>query len=902
MIPEELDVGNSSVYYIEGWIFGPSLVKEVNIHFGEEIFQANDIYIYRPDVLMTYYEMDKKLNSLFSGFRVPVIVKPVQSEKVTSVELNVSFKNGEVFSENLGSVRLFPEINRRITIDGESTPSLVICMATYNPNKDRFRKQIESIKSQNYKDWICIISDDHSKREYLKQIYEIVADDPRFIIVENNENKGFYYNFERCLQYAPSGVKYIALSDQDDIWYPRKLSEAVNVLEKNKEIQLVYSDMKIVDEQGRIISETYWMTRKNYYKSEDLDLLTIANTVTGAASVFRAELLADILPFPPRYGDVYHDQWIAILAAAKGGIHYIDEPLYDYVQSEDNVIGHVDFGRKTFIGSIRHYGIIQNMRAIRKNKEIPFKVRWKLVLKELFSGAIALYNFKHINARHIYTLMENAVLRDLEEQYQLLISRPKTIRGLRKVSRKVKKYKETLNNLDRILSASLLLNKITRHVVVPLRKLLRKFTQRLNKGLVMPQSTVNQSQSILVDQAMIEYKRKFSGRSFEISDNRKQTINVLISLIDPNNFFGGYIGMYNFAKKFHQLGYRVRMIMTDQQDLSTENLNKIKNHDKSLGSFLSEIEFQPCFNDEVKVPITKEDIFVATSWWTAYIANEALRMTNYNKFIYLAQDYEPIFYEHGAYRVLAHNSYKLNYYPFFSTEILQKFFVETSILNEKSKGAYFNNPVLAFDITESKLQKESNRKKRLLFYARPQPHNARNLYPLGCLALDRAYELGGFSEDEWEIIAIGGEKGQQILPSGLKIKHIGKFKLDEYKELLPQHDLGLALMDSPHPSLLPIEMASAGLLVVTNTYGNIKDKDYFNKISENIHAVEPTIESIAETLIVLSKEADNYKKRARGSRVNWPHDWDEAIPVDNIQKALEEIIKSKTTKEELVVI
>jgi hypothetical protein len=333
--------------------------------------------------------------------------------------------------------------------------------------------------------------------------------------------------------------------------------------------------------------------------------------------------------------------------------------------------------------------------------------------------------------------------------------------------------------------------------------------------------------------------------------------------------------------------------MTDQKELSEENIEKIKNHDKSLSTFLSEVEYQPCYNHETIVPISKEDIFVATSWWTAYIANEAVQLTEFDKFIYLAQDYEPIFYEHGAYRVLSHNSYKLNYFPFFSTEILQKFFVETKIVDAKNCGVYFNNPVLEFEISEEKLEKQKRRKRRLLFYARPQPHNARNLYPIGCLALDRAHEMGGFPEEEWEIIAIGGDRGLQMLPSGLKIKHIGKFGLDEYKDLLPQHDLGLALMDSPHPSLLPIEMAAAGLLVVTNTYGTIKDKEYFSRISENIYAVEPTIESLAEKLLELSDQVDNYQKRARGSKLNWPHAWEVALPENNIKKAIENIKNSR---------
>ena len=59
-----------------------------------------------------------------------------------------------------------------------------------------------------------------------------------------------------------------------------------------------------------------------------------------------------------------------------------------------------------------------------------------------------------------------------------------------------------------------------------------------------------------------------------------------------------------------------------------------------------------------------------------------------------------------------------------------------------------------------------------------------------------------------------------------------------YAELLREHDVGLALMLTPHPSLVPIEMASAGLLTVTNTFEN-KDARALGAISTNLIAAEP---------------------------------------------------------------
>ena len=85
-------------------------------------------------------------------------------------------------------------------------------------------------------------------------------------------------------------------------------------------------------------SETFWQGRRNNYTS--LASLLLANTVTGAATLLRRELLDVVLPFPPRTPDAFHDQWIAAAALATGKIAYVARPLQDYVQHESASLGH----------------------------------------------------------------------------------------------------------------------------------------------------------------------------------------------------------------------------------------------------------------------------------------------------------------------------------------------------------------------------------------------------------------------------------------------------------------------------------------------------------------------------------------------------------------------------------
>ena len=79
---------------------------------------------------------------------------------------------------------------------------IAIVLATYNPNLEYFKKQIESIKNQSYQNWICHIVDDCSQIEYQIAIQKIIAEDSRFICHFHDQNLNHYYNFERGLKYC----------------------------------------------------------------------------------------------------------------------------------------------------------------------------------------------------------------------------------------------------------------------------------------------------------------------------------------------------------------------------------------------------------------------------------------------------------------------------------------------------------------------------------------------------------------------------------------------------------------------------------------------------------------------------------------------------------------------------
>jgi hypothetical protein len=219
---------------------------------------------------------------------------------------------------------------------------IAVCMATFEPDEALFRAQVESLRAQSDDRWICVISDDCSTTEAFHRITEIVGNDRRFAVSPSDKRLGFYRNFERALEMAPAEAQMLALCDQDDRWHPDKLQTLRAALGDS---QLVYSDQRLVDADGRVLRETLWKGRRN--NSSDLASVLIANTITGAATLFRREVADLALPFPDTPGFQFHDHWLAVVAMAAGDVAYVDRPLYDYVQHAGAIFGDVTSGGRS---------------------------------------------------------------------------------------------------------------------------------------------------------------------------------------------------------------------------------------------------------------------------------------------------------------------------------------------------------------------------------------------------------------------------------------------------------------------------------------------------------------------------------------------------------------------------
>jgi glycosyltransferase involved in cell wall biosynthesis len=130
-------------------------------------------------------------------------------------------------------------------------PAVSILMPAYNA-AEYIGEAIDSIRNQEFKDWELIIVNDGSSDDTLKIIND--KPDDRIIIINNERNRGIA--FSRNLAIENSKAEYIAWLDADDISYQNRLITQLNFLNKNKNIDIVGSDARLIPGSGIYKNET----------------------------------------------------------------------------------------------------------------------------------------------------------------------------------------------------------------------------------------------------------------------------------------------------------------------------------------------------------------------------------------------------------------------------------------------------------------------------------------------------------------------------------------------------------------------------------------------------------------------------------------------------------------------
>lgn len=200
----------------------------------------------------------------------------------------------------------------------DEVPLVSVCIITYNHEK-YIAAAIESVLMQ-MTDFPCdlIIAEDCSKDATRKILLEYAEKYPIKLILQP-VNVGAARNWKTLMD-APTG-KYVAYFEGDDSWTdPEKLQKQFNILEKNPEAALCYSNALIHDTQNPGSNICFTDDSKPSVFKDCYESLKYCPMPT--CTIFFRNLLK---PFPEWTFGLHAGDYILVALICKyGGIYYLD--------------------------------------------------------------------------------------------------------------------------------------------------------------------------------------------------------------------------------------------------------------------------------------------------------------------------------------------------------------------------------------------------------------------------------------------------------------------------------------------------------------------------------------------------------------------------------------------------
>lgn len=172
-------------------------------------------------------------------------------------------------------------------------------MATFNGAK-YLQAQLDSIVEQDLPPDELVVSDDNSTDETLEILKEFRSKAKiSVVITEGTQQLGYSQNFGKALSKTTGDL--IFLSDQDDVWKKRKISETVKLAENHPAALVFLNDAELADIN---------LSSTGLSKLGQLEAAGIGRShfVMGCCAAVRRELLEYCLPIPADFKG--HDNWL----------------------------------------------------------------------------------------------------------------------------------------------------------------------------------------------------------------------------------------------------------------------------------------------------------------------------------------------------------------------------------------------------------------------------------------------------------------------------------------------------------------------------------------------------------------------------------------------------------------
>lgn len=223
-------------------------------------------------------------------------------------------------------------------------PKISIITPVWNTDERWIRRAIESVINQTYDNWELCLVDGGSTKPHIKPVLtEYAAKDSRIKIRFLTENKGISGNSNAALALATG--EFVGFLDHDDELSPFSLSEIIQVLNRNPNVDFIYSDEDKIDETGK---------RKDpFFKPDWSPDMFLSHNYLCHFSVIRKSLIDSVGGFREGYdGSQDYDLFLRVTEKiAPSTIVHIPKILYHWRMIQGSASDQIDAKPYAFVAA-----------------------------------------------------------------------------------------------------------------------------------------------------------------------------------------------------------------------------------------------------------------------------------------------------------------------------------------------------------------------------------------------------------------------------------------------------------------------------------------------------------------------------------------------------------------------
>lgn len=153
----------------------------------------------------------------------------------------------------------------REVLDSQPEVKVSVIIPCYNL-EDYLPDAVNSVKNQSMKDWEMIIVDDCSTDNSLQTAIDL-ADSDNIRIVHHEENRYLAATLNTGIERARG--KYIIPLDADNMLAPSALERLCAALDNNRDIDIVYGSMEVIEPDGKRFVSKWPPTEFNFWNQMD---------------------------------------------------------------------------------------------------------------------------------------------------------------------------------------------------------------------------------------------------------------------------------------------------------------------------------------------------------------------------------------------------------------------------------------------------------------------------------------------------------------------------------------------------------------------------------------------------------------------------------------------------------